>query len=65
MPHQHKRYNQIYLTLHDKAPYRVYHIMRILKAFNIKGMYDHVYLEEFYVTKQYRTYDVINIFCGS
>ena len=64
LPHQHKIY-KLFLTLHDRPPYRVYHIMKILQALHIKCLYDHIYLEDLYVVKQYRKYDVINIFCGS
>ena len=65
VPHRHKRYNKFYLTLHDKPPFRVYHIMHILQTFKIKCMTNHVYLEDVYVDRKYRKYDVIRIFCGS
>jgi len=65
MPHKHKRYNKFYLTMHDKPPFRVYHIMRIIQALNIKSMTDHIYLEEVCVVRKYRKYDVIRLFCGS
>lgn len=43
MPHRHKRYNKFYLTLHDKPPFRVCHILRVIQALKIKK-YDRTYL---------------------
>ena len=65
VPRIHKRYNKFYLTLHDKPPFRVYHIMRIIQALKIKSMTDHVYLEDVFITKKNKKYDVVKIFCGS
>ena len=65
MPHRHKKYNKFYLILHDKGPYRVLNILQILQALKIKCLNDHIYLEEIYVARRFRSYDVIRIFCGS
>ena len=65
MPHRHKRYNKFYLILHDDPPYRILTIMRILQALKIKCLNDHIYLEEIYVARKFRSYDVIRLFCGS
>ena len=65
MPHRHKKYNKFYLILHDDPPYRILTIMRILQALKIKCLNDHIYLEEIYVARKFRSYDVIRLFCGS
>ena len=50
--HRHKTYNKFYLTLHDKPPFRVYHIMHIIQALKIKSMTNHVYLEDAHIDKK-------------